>query len=95
MMRFLTPIPTLAKGFELIPDDPSDPHAFRVDVFGTGLDSMKVVFGQDDAGATTRICLDLMPLVLEKRPEATNPRRWATAALGAGAAAAFVRVRRR
>lgn len=95
MVRFLTPIPALAKGFEPVPDDPLDPYAFRIDVFGTGLDSMKMVFGQDASGVTTRVCFDLMPLVLEKRPEATNPRRWATAALGAGAAAAVARMRRR
>ena len=74
-MRFLTPIPELARGFALHPDDPDDPFVFRM------------VFGQDPAGMTTRLHLDLMPLTLHKRPAGTNPRRWVLAgSVGCGVA---------
>lgn len=96
MMRFLTPIPALARGFALLPDDAADPYVFRIDLFGSGLSTMRVVFGRDAAGAAQRLHLDLMPLTLEKQPAARNPRRWAGGAVGAVAmAAAAVSLRRR
>ncbi len=96
MLRFLTPIPALAKGFPLLPDDEHDPDVFRIDLFGSGLSSMRIVFGRDAAGAPQRLYLDLMPLTLDKQPAARNPRRWASGALGAaGTAAAAVALHRR
>lgn len=86
MLRFLTPIPALARGFLLHPDDPDDADVFRIDLSESGLDSMRIVFGRDAAGTTARLCLDLMPLVLDRQPAATNPRRWTRLALGAVAA---------
>jgi len=96
MLRFLTPIPALARGFALHPGDDSDPYVFLIDLSDSGLDPMRAVFGQDRAGATTRICLDVMPLVLDKQPAITNPRRWAAgvAAAVGGATAATVARRR-
>lgn len=86
-MRFLTPIPELARGFALHPDDADDPFVFRIDLSDSGVDSMRVVFGQDPAGMTTRLHLDLMPLTLHKRPAGTNPRRWVLAgSVGCGVA---------
>jgi hypothetical protein len=84
MLRFLTPIPALFKGFPLLPADDEDPYVFRIDL--PGLESMRVVLAQDSEGATARLHFDLMPLTLHKRPAASNPRRWATGALGAVAA---------
>ena len=89
-LRFLTPIPALARGFPLHPSDRDDPYMFLVDLSESGLDPMRVVFGQDPAGARTRLCLDVMPLVLDKQPAITNPRRWTTgvaAVLGVATAA--------
>ncbi len=96
MLRFLTPIPALARGFALHPGDDNDPYVFLIDLSDSGLDPMRVVFGQDPAGVTTRICLDVMPLVLDKQPAITNPRRWAAgvAAAVGGATAATVARRR-
>ena len=88
MLRFLAPIPALARGFELEPDDPTDPYVFRIDLGDQGMDPIRVISGRG-ADGTPQLYLDLMPLILEKQPEASNPRRWAarvTAVLGAVAA---------
>jgi CubicO group peptidase (beta-lactamase class C family) len=96
MLRFLTPIPALVAGFPLWPDDASDPDVFRIDLSGSGLETMRVVFGRNPAGRAARLHLDLMPLTLDKRPAASNPRRWATGAITAiGATAAAAALRRR
>jgi CubicO group peptidase (beta-lactamase class C family) len=96
MLRALTPIPLLYRGFELHPDDADDPYAFRIDLSDYELGSLRVVFGLDDGGATSRVHLDIMPLTLHKRAAATNPRAWTTRALGAlGVAAAARAIRRR
>lgn len=96
MLRFLTPIPALARGFALHPDDVADPRVFRIDLADAGLDPVRVVFGQDGAGRVARVHLDLMPLTLDKQTAATNPRRWVAATLGAvGAASGAAAVRRR
>ena len=53
---------------------------------------MRVVFSREPGGAVTSASLDLMPVTMYRRPEARNPRRWATGILGAagvGAATAF------
>ena len=93
MIRTLTPIPILAKGFPLHPDDPEDPLVFRLDLSAFGFGSMRVVFGCDDGGVS-RVHLEVMPLTLVKRP-ARNVRRWATAGLVAGAAGVSVMWARR
>jgi CubicO group peptidase (beta-lactamase class C family) len=93
MFRFLTPIPSLARGFPLEPDDPHDPLVFRIDLPEEGLDPIRIIFGQDRNRKTTRLFLDLMPLVLDKQPASTNPKRRAVrslAVLGAVAGAAAV-----
>ncbi len=97
MLRFLTPVPALFRGFPLRPDDEGDPDIFRVDVSGLGPFSMRVVFGREPGAGVTSAHLDLMPVTLHRQPEAKNPRRWATGVLGAVGvtAAAAVVVRRR
>lgn len=94
-LRFLTPAPPLYRGFTLHPDDPDDPHAFRVDFTSFGMGSLPIVFSSD--GAATAMHLGLMPVTLYRQPAATNPRRWATgtaAAAGATALARRMRTRR-
>jgi CubicO group peptidase (beta-lactamase class C family) len=88
MLRFLTPIPELAGGFPLHPADPDDPYAYRIDLSDTGFDHLGFAFGQDSAGATNRVHLDLMPLTLEKQPDFTNPSRWIRGGLAVASAAA-------
>lgn len=96
--RFLTPIPALARGFPLEPDDPDDPHAFRIDLSDEGLEPIRIVFGHDRAGATNRLHLDLMPLTLDKQPQTTNPARWvggAVGVIGTAIASRMIRAARR
>ena len=99
MFRFLTPIPALAKGLPLLPDDASDPHVFRIDLPEEGLEPIRIVFGQGPSGAADRLHLDLMPVTLKRQPDNTNPRRWAATGvlggLGVTAAAGMLRSRGR
>ncbi|TNC18883.1 serine hydrolase domain-containing protein [Amycolatopsis alkalitolerans] len=46
-LRPLTPIPALARGLALHPDDDEDPGVFRVDLSAVGLGTSRVVFGDD------------------------------------------------
>jgi len=93
VLRFLTPIPALYKGFTLHADDPDDPYAFRIDLAGSGLSTFRIVFARDPATDVMDVHLDLMPLSAQKRPESLNPRRWALA--GAVVAGATVLAGRR
>lgn len=95
MLRALSPVPALYRGFPLHPDDATDPFVFRIDLSGFGLGSMRVVFDGEAGAATTRVHFDVMPLMLHKRPPAWNPRRWATGALGSLAAVTAARAVRR
>lgn len=85
-LRFLTPIPQLARGFDLEPADENDPYVFLVRLGGP--EPIRIVIGCD-RGRATRLHLEVMPLTLTGQPEATNPRRWAAAALGGGLAVAL------
>jgi CubicO group peptidase (beta-lactamase class C family) len=93
-VRFLTPVPEMARGFRLRPDDADDPFVFRIDLSDSGLDSMRLLFGQDSSGSTRLLHLDLMPLTLHKQPGPTNPRRWVTGAAVGGLAAGLIRLAR-
>jgi CubicO group peptidase (beta-lactamase class C family) len=87
MLRALTPVPAMYRGFVLHPDDSKDPYAFRIDLSGTGTSTARVVFSRDPRTGTTAACLDLMPLSFQKQPATTNPRLWAAGALSTLAAA--------
>ena len=92
MMKPLTPIPALRRGMRLYPDDPDDPHVFRAELpdFGT---THHIVFSPRSGGRTAE-CLLMDLFSLRQRPEAYNPRRWASSLAMAGAAALTVRHRR-
>lgn len=51
MLRASTASRALYRGAPLLPDDPDDPYAFRLDLSGAGLGAVRVVFGRDQAGA--------------------------------------------
>jgi len=84
MLRFLSPIPDLFRGFPLVPDDPD---AFRIDMPEFGGDFIRVFFQRSRGGEPDRMCVDLMPLVFEKRRDRSNPRKLAQGALVVGGAA--------
>lgn len=93
VLRAMSPIPAVYRGFPLYPDDPDDPYVFRIDLSQFGLGTARVVFSRE---ATTRVHLGgLIPLSAEKRPASENPRRWAAGAAGALAAAIAVKAFRR
>lgn len=50
MIRLLTPIPTLYRGFPLLPDDPDDPYIFRVDLSTMSTAPVRLVFTRDEHG---------------------------------------------
>ena len=89
MLKPLTPIPAMRRGFRLYPDDPDDPWLFRVHFPEFGLD-LRVVFasGRGQRRAT-HLFVNLMSF--ERRPDFGNPRHWATGVLTAGTAAVAIR----
>ncbi|TMR89365.1 serine hydrolase domain-containing protein [Nonomuraea basaltis] len=91
VLRFLSPIPALYKGFPLHPDDDKDPYAFRIDLAEFGPVTLRVVFSREPGAGTTAVHLDVMPLSLQKQPAATNPRRWLTGALAVATTAIAIR----
>jgi CubicO group peptidase (beta-lactamase class C family) len=98
VMRTLTPVPVLYRGFVLHPDDEQDPYVFRIDLSEYGIGSIRVAFSrQADAGPMAVHLEAPMPLSAHKQPSTTNPRRWAEGALGVAAASILGRgaVRRR
>jgi hypothetical protein len=96
VLRALSPIPAVYRGFVLHPDDDKDPYVFRIDLSQFGIGTARVLFSHDAGGATTRVHFDLMPISLQKHPAIKNPRLWATGAVGAlGVATTATAVRRR
>jgi hypothetical protein len=87
MVRTLSPIPVLYRGIQLHPDDPDDPYVFRIDLSTYGLETGRLVFSRDAAGATTGLHFDGMLLSAERSAAAANPRMWAAGAAGALAVA--------
>ncbi len=95
MIRFLSPIPALYRGFLLHPDDDTDPYVFRIEFPWFGIGTSRVVFSRQAGVGTTGVHLDVGALSLQKQRAATNPRPWVTGALGALAVAATVTAIRR
>jgi CubicO group peptidase (beta-lactamase class C family) len=97
VVRLLSPIPALYRGFVLHPDDPCDPYVFRVELPWLGIGSSRVVFSQADGGTgTTALHIEFGPLSFRKRPPAANPRPWVTGGLAAlGVATVATGLRRR
>jgi CubicO group peptidase (beta-lactamase class C family) len=95
MLRGLSPVPAVYKGFPLHPDDDNGPYAFRMDLSEFGLGTARVVFSREPGGGTSAVHIDFFLPTLEKRPDATNPRRWVNAAVAVTVAAIAVRRLRR
>jgi CubicO group peptidase (beta-lactamase class C family) len=67
MVRVLSPVPALYRGFPLHPDDVEDPYAFRLDLSELGMESVRVVFERRPGIGTTAVHTDLQSLSLNKR----------------------------
>ncbi len=73
VLRAISPLPPVFRGFVLHPDDPDDPYVFRIDLSPYDLGTVKVVFSRH--GDTTRVHLGgVVPLTAEKRTTETTPR---------------------
>ena len=96
-LRPVTPLPALARGLPLHPDDSGDPYVFRIDLSSLGLGTSRVVFSQSPHAVVTAFHLDLgfAPLSFDKQPATRNPRYWVSSALGAIAAATTANAVRR
>lgn len=88
MLRVLSPIPALYRGFVLYPDDDNDADVFRIDLSAYDFGTQRLVFSRDASGAATRIHVDVLPLRLEKQPGIKNPRLWMAGVAGTLAAVA-------
>jgi CubicO group peptidase (beta-lactamase class C family) len=92
MLRPLSPLPSMRRGYRLHPDDVDDAYVFRVDFTDWGRGAYRVAFSRADGA----LRLEGGAMSMEKRPGALNPRRWATGALVAGGGAAVLhRARKR
>ena len=83
LLRPLTVIPSVRKGFWLHPDDEEDPYVFRIDFAAWGKPTFRVAFSRIP-GDTPTWRLEGAGMSMRKRPDAFNPKLW----LGGGAAAA-------
>jgi hypothetical protein len=91
VLKPITPVPALRKGWRLYPDDPDDPRVFRVDFSDLGKGTLPVVFGGGSQSRTAAERLFLDVLSFRRRPDVLNPRPWVMGALVAGTAAAVIR----
>ena len=66
LWRFLTPVPSLYRGFALHPDDPTDPYVFRTDLGGLDV-TQRLAFSRDTDTGRTAIHFGLMPLSAYRR----------------------------
>ena len=75
LVRAATPVPALARGLPLHPDDEDDPFVFRLDLSELGMSSVRVVFGRDTDGAASAVhtALGGQPLSLIGRPDPKPP----------------------
>jgi hypothetical protein len=89
MLKPLTPIPAMRRGFRLYPDDPDDPWVFRIYFPELGMDLGVVFDGESGKGGARRLLLDMMSF--ERQPDVRNPRPWMTGGLAVGTAALAIR----
>ena len=95
VLRFLTPIPALYRGFLLYPADDTDPHVFRMDLSEFGLGLFTVVFSSKPKTEAMAVHFDVMPLSAQRQPQRTNPRLWVEGALALSTMAILSRRLRR
>ncbi len=71
----LSPVPGLFRGFELHPDDPDDPYAFRIvlPLFVSG--PSRAVFRRDAAGMVTALHLEAGPMSFQRKRGSSAPAR--------------------
>jgi hypothetical protein len=82
ILRLLSPVPGMLRGFPLVPDDPKDPYVFRVDLGRYGLPTARIVFSRDElASVATGLHVDIFPMSLHREPPTEALRRSARASV--------------
>jgi CubicO group peptidase (beta-lactamase class C family) len=66
VLRFLSPLPVLYRGFELHPDDETDPYVFRVEIPVVGLGSARVVFTAATDPGSAVFHFDFAPMTFRR-----------------------------
>jgi CubicO group peptidase (beta-lactamase class C family) len=96
-LRPFTPVPALARGLPLHPDDCDDPYVFRVDLSSLGMGTSRLVFSRPPHAPATAFHLDLGVALLsfDRQSGVRNPRPWISGALGAMAGATAANAVRR
>jgi hypothetical protein len=67
MIRLRLPIPALATGVPMHPDDEADPFVYRVDLSPLGMGTARIVFGRSPDGTRRALHTDLDNLSLVER----------------------------
>ena len=73
MVRLRTPVPVLYRGLPLHPDDPQDPHVFRLDLSKFGMGTARVVFSREAGRGVTAVHTDMGLLSLYRQPMLKKP----------------------
>lgn len=88
ILRVLSPVPALYRGFILRPDDATDPYVFRIDLAQFGLPTARIVFSRDVEPGAMSVHMDLFPMSLHRQPVVRRSVAWRTRALRAALLAA-------
>jgi hypothetical protein len=72
-LRPVTPVPALARGLPLHPDDPGDPYVFRIDLSSFGIGTCRVVFTRPAGRPPLRSGLQTVEQAAELRQRAVIP----------------------
>lgn len=86
MLRFLSLIPALSRGFALHPDDGEDRHAFRVEFPWFGVGTTRVLFAGVPSNDTAMLYIETGSMSFKKERALTNPRQLSAGVLAALAA---------
>lgn len=94
-LRLLAPLPALRRGVPLVPDDPDDPYAYRLDLTRWGMPTVRAVFSPPVGGESGAIHTDLAMQSLYRRPATPTAQRVALAGAVASLTLPALRRRRR
>ncbi|RSM49363.1 serine hydrolase [Actinoplanes sp. ATCC 53533] len=67
VLQALSPVPALARGLPLYPDDSEDPYVFRIDLSDLGVGTSRVVFSRSRESRVTAFHLEFAPMSFDKR----------------------------
>ena len=95
MVRALSPVPALSRGFLMHPDDPADPYVFRIALPWFGIGTTRIVFSRTSNKGVISAHTETGPLSFVKQAASTNPKWLLAGALGLLGVAGAARLVRR